>query len=246
MPYRTVPEGKMQESKARFPTIYNLTKNGTITAGKCLFYGFATHENTVFCRESYKNAQALFDHVGEINLQPGAMDGMKVKFVGPAGELDKLKAKFGADKAEFFELDEGSMFFAQTDKAVMPDKHVSIMPFFTVPDGKMAEFKKHFGTFYECTKNGTGLGSKQCLYYGFAINGNTVYCREGYVNAAGALAHANEVKEVLGKAIEMVGRDNLDISVIGPKAELEKLKEALGSLGPKFYDLDDGAMITVQ
>ena len=60
--------------------------------------------------------------------------------------------------------------------------HVSIAPYFKVPDEKWAEFKSGFAPFYEKTRNGT-MKNGQCLYYGFAIHGNTIYCREGYKDA---------------------------------------------------------------
>ena len=41
----------------------------------------------------------------------------------------------------------------------------------------MEEFKAGFPAFYEATKAGT-LASGNCLYYGFAVEGNTVFCRE--------------------------------------------------------------------
>ena len=69
---------------------------------------------------------------------------------------------------------------------------VQIVPYFTVPDGKMDEFKAGWPAFYEHTKAGT-MASGHCLYYGFTVEGNTVYCREGYTSADGLLAHLGEV-----------------------------------------------------
>ena len=60
--------------------------------------------------------------------------------------------------------------------------HVTIAPYFTVPEGKLDEFKSGFADFYERTRNGT-MKNGQCFYYGFAINGNVVHCREGYKDA---------------------------------------------------------------
>jgi len=118
------------------------------------------------------------------------------------------------------------------------DTHVSLAPTFTVPEGKMGDFKAAFPTFYDATKGGTDL----CLYYGFAQCGDKVFCREGYKDAAGALAHVGEVGEALGKAMAMVGEGGVSLDVHGPKEELDKLKDALGPLGAKFYEMDGGAM----
>merc|ERR1719169_273630 len=106
------------------------------------------------------------------------------------------------------------------------DTHVTIVPCFTVPDGKMDEFKAGFPAFYEKTKAGT-FASGECLYYGFAIEGNKVFCREGYKSAAGVLAHLGEVKAELDAAVGLVGEGGLNLAVMGPTGELEKLKEAM-------------------
>ena len=119
------------------------------------------------------------------------------------------------------------------------DMHVTIVPYFTVPEGKMDEFKAGFADFYKHTKEGTGA-SGECLYYGFAQEGNTIFCREGYRSAAGVLAHLGEVKAELDTVVALVGDGGLNLAVMGPVAELEKLKEAMGPLGTKFFALDEG------
>ena len=130
------------------------------------------------------------------------------------------------------------MFFSQTSE-LMPDSHVTIVPYFTVPEGKMDEFKAGFADFYKHTKEGTGA-SGECLYYGFAQEGNKIFCREGYRSAAGVLAHLGEVKAELDNVVALVGAGGLNLAVMGPVAELEKLKEPMGPLGTKFFALDEG------
>ena len=66
------------------------------------------------------------------------------------------------------------------------------MPYFTVPDGKMDEFKKTYADFYKHTGEGT-MTTGDCTYYGFTEEGNTVHCREGYTSADGVLKHLGEV-----------------------------------------------------
>ena len=134
-----------------------------------------------------------------------------------------------------------SHFFGQKASAKpepTADTHVTIVPYFTVPEGKMDEFKRGFAAFYEGAKAGTD----ECLYYGFCVCGDKVFCREGYKSAAGVLAHLGDVKAPLDAAVALVGEGGLDLSVMGPAAELEKLKEALGPLGTKFW-ATDGANI---
>ena len=48
------------------------------------------------------------------------------------------------------------------------------------------------------------------------------------------LAHLQEVKTELDKAVALVGEGGLSLSVMGPAKELDKLREALEPLGTKF------------
>ena len=120
--------------------------------------------------------------------------------------------------------------------AAAADTHVTIVPYFTVPDGKMDEFKAGFKGFYD----GVATGTDETLYYGFATCGNKVFCREGYKSAAGALAHIADVDGPLNAALAIVGEGGLDLSVMGPAAELDQMREALTPLGCKFWETDGG------
>merc|ERR1719197_1336016 len=122
----------------------------------------------------------------------------------------------------FFALDEGAIFLGESKASELAqDSHVTIVPYFTVPEGKMDAFKAGFADFYKHTKEGTAA-SGECLYYGFAHEGNK--------SAAGVLAHLGEVKAELDKAVSIVGPGGLSLAVMGPTAELEKLKEPMGPL----------------
>merc|ERR1711879_758840 len=153
--------------------------------------------------------------------------------MGPASELEKLKEPLGPLGTKFWELDSGSLW---NGCASGPDTHVSIMPYFTVPDGKVDQFKSAFEKFY----SGTKAGTEECLYYGFAVHGNEVFCREGYKSAEGVLAHLGDVKAALDEVVALV-EGAVDVSVIGPLAELEKLKEPLSPFGAKFWETDSGS-----
>jgi hypothetical protein len=63
-------------------------------------------------------------------------------------------------------------------------RFVQIITSFTVPEGKMDEFKASWPEWYDERKQ-TAMYSRKCLYYGFTVEGNTVHCREGYKNADG-------------------------------------------------------------
>ncbi len=73
------------------------------------------------------------------------------------------------------------------------------------------------------------------LFYEFTINGDEVFCREGYVNAEALLAHLDNVSAMLAQALTMA--ELVRIEVHGPAAELDKLQEPLAHLKPAWFQL---------
>jgi quinol monooxygenase YgiN len=102
--------------------------------------------------------------------------------------------------------------------------------YFKVPSDKMPHLKAILPEFAAKTRNETGN-----LFYEFTINGDEVFCREGYVNAEALLAHLENVGAMLAQALVMA--DLIRIEVHGPAAELAKLKEPLAHLKPAWFEL---------
>jgi len=115
----------------------------------------------------------------------------------------------------------------------LEDSMCTIVPYFTVQEGKLDEFKAVGEQMVEATKT-----EKECLFYGFSFNGNRVFCREGYTGADGLLAHLANVDALLKQALGMASLDIFEIH--GPEAELAKLREPLKALGPTFFVLETG------
>src|SRR5205823_876319 len=109
-------------------------------------------------------------------------------------------------------------------------RFVSLHPYFKVPSDKMPYLKAILPEFAAKTRNETGN-----LFYEFTINGDEVFCREGYVNAEALLAHLENVGAMLEQALAMA--DLIRIEVHGPAAELAKLKEPLAHLKPAWFEL---------
>jgi hypothetical protein len=99
-------------------------------------------------------------------------------------------------------------------------RFISLHPYFRVPSDKMPHLKTILPEFAAKTRNKTGN-----LFYEFTINGDEVFCREGYVNAEALLAQA------------LTMADLIRIEVHGPAAELAKLKEPLAHLKPAWFEL---------
>jgi len=105
---------------------------------------------------------------------------------------------------------------------------VSLHPYFKVHRGKLAKVKAGFPRFVEKTAT-----EEKVLFYEFTLNGDEIFCREGYTDAEGLLAHLDNVGELLAELLTM--GDLTRVEVHGPSTELEKLKEPLAHLNPAWF-----------
>ena len=113
------------------------------------------------------------------------------------------------------------------------DTCCTIVPYFRVADARLDAFKELCQQFV-----GKAGGEPKCLYYGFSFCGNEAHCREGYADAEGALAHLENVGQLLDEAFKMAELIRLEIH--GPEEELAKLREPLSKLNPQFFTLEYG------
>jgi quinol monooxygenase YgiN len=111
---------------------------------------------------------------------------------------------------------------------------VSIHPYFKVHPGKLEAFKAAFPAFIEKTKS-----EERNLFYEFSVNGDEVFCREGYIGAEGLLAHLDNVGALLAEAFKIADLARLEIH--GPAEELEKLRGPLAHLNPQWFALAGGS-----
>lgn len=113
------------------------------------------------------------------------------------------------------------------------DTCCTLVPYFTVHDEKLDEFKALCEKFVEQTESEPG-----CMFYGFSFDGHNAHCREGYEDADGILAHLDNVGETLQAALKISDLARLEIH--GPASELEKLHEPLKDLSPQYFNLEYG------
>ena len=108
---------------------------------------------------------------------------------------------------------------------------VSLHPYFKVHPGQLVAFKAMLPGFVART------GSEaQNLFYEFTVNGDEVFCREGYVNAEALLAHLENLGAMLAEAMKIA--DLIRLELHGPATELEKLKAPLAHLKPVCFALE--------
>ncbi len=115
----------------------------------------------------------------------------------------------------------------------LEDTVCTLVPYFAVQDGKLDEFKGIGEQMVERTRSEAAV-----RFYGFSFSGQRAHCREGYNDAAGLLAHLENVGELLGEALKIAKLDLLEVH--GPAAELEKLKEPLKDLNPTYFTMETG------
>lgn len=108
---------------------------------------------------------------------------------------------------------------------------VSLHPYFKVHPGKLEDFKAKLPAFIEKTAT-----EEKNLFYGFSINGDEIFCREGYVDAEGVLAHLDNVGAMLAEAFKIADLTRLELH--GPAQELEKLKRPLAHLKPAWFTVE--------
>ena len=113
------------------------------------------------------------------------------------------------------------------------DTCCTVVPYFKVHDGKLADFKALCERFMAQTET-----EEKCLYYGFSFNGDQAHCREGYKDGAGVLAHLENVGPMLEEALAIADLTRLEIH--GPETELAQLREPLAAFNPEYFVLEYG------
>ena len=105
---------------------------------------------------------------------------------------------------------------------------VSLHPYFKAHAGQRQACHALLPAFVEKTQP-----DPDCLYYEFTAQGDEIFCREAYANAAAALAHLETVGPLLGEMLKIADLARLEIH--GPEAELELMKPALSELSPAWF-----------
>lgn len=114
-----------------------------------------------------------------------------------------------------------------------PETTVSIHPYFQPHEGKLDEFVAGMSAFVERTSS-----EEAVLFYDFTVCDGIVFCREAYVGAEGALAHLENVGDLLQAALGI--SDLVRLEVHGAAAELDKMREPLKDLPVQWFVLETG------
>ena len=113
------------------------------------------------------------------------------------------------------------------------DSCVSIQPYFRIPAEREQEVMELCQQFVDRSSQ-----ESLCIYYGFSKAGEILHCREGYRGAAGALAHLENVGELLQTFLQICEFTKLEVH--GSREELETLRPALRAFPVEFFELQMG------
>tara|TARA_R110000850_G_scaffold25755_10_gene73989 strand:+ start:1655 stop:2014 length:360 start_codon:yes stop_codon:yes gene_type:complete len=114
-----------------------------------------------------------------------------------------------------------------------PQTIVTIHPYFKPHEGMWDAFIGNLQAFVEKTRSEEGV-----LFYDFTICDDTVFCREAYSGASGALAHLDNVGSLLEEALKI--SDLVRLEVHGAAAELDQMREPLKDLPIQWFVLETG------
>lgn len=106
-PYFKVRPGQMPAAKA----ILDEFLQRTATEPGVLNYEFTICGDTIFCREAYRDADALLAHVGNVGAQVEKMLGLaelaRIEIHGPAAELAKLQGPLAGMNPAWYVYERG-------------------------------------------------------------------------------------------------------------------------------------------
>lgn len=106
-PYFKVFPGKLDS----FKELCKLFIEQASRESKCLYFGFSFHENEVYCREGYEDADGLLEHVRCV--EPLFKEALKLAEItrleihGIEKELTKLREPLSSLNPKFFTLECG-------------------------------------------------------------------------------------------------------------------------------------------
>lgn len=205
----------------------------------CIHYAFCfTEDGRAHCREAYTSAETALQHLADVDTPLKAvLDGVaeleRLEVHGPKVEIDKLVEPLTPLGCKFFVTEWG---FRPTKAAMADDTVLHLYPYFKLKDAP--KFKQIWKQAYAGTKG--AAADEKSHAYAFSFEADEVAsCREAYGDADGILLHLKNVDSPLKAALDGPA-DLMRLEVHGPKAECEKLQEALGPLGCVFYHTEWG------
>ncbi|CAE7793016.1 unnamed protein product, partial [Symbiodinium necroappetens] len=224
-----------ESEEARATTVMNTYVESTKAEKGCLWYAWDRAGNKLFCNEAYEDAQAVLAHMknleklGDFN---GAAKLTQIEFHGQSVELEKLRTTATAVNARLFTEDQGASFMHPVSgaEACTPSTLCTVHAYYDLMDENKAE--PVLADLAAKTKTERG-----CLYYGWTKAGDTLFCREGYLDSAAVLAHLSNVQSFDGLSNCATLRR---LELHGPAAEIAKLRQVAQEMKAECFERVSG------
>jgi quinol monooxygenase YgiN len=209
-----------------------------------LFYGFVANKesNTLVCRESYLDGNAVNKHLDNVKIPLGKLlDGpaelVSMHVQGPEEELAKVKPGLDPLGATYTYLHPSGFTNMVTAAEDLPHTFCTIYPTFTVVDWPKVE-EEVIPVLIEATKS-----EKGCVYYGFTLNkeDNKLICHEAYADGDALNTHLANALPILGPALDGGLMKMESLIMTGPADQLKLAKESGDALGAVYQEtIPDG------
>ena len=186
------------------------------TAGEagCIYYGWTVSEDgtRMMCRETYVDGKAAAAHlaaavpiVGEM-LDSGAVALESIGVMGTEADLADVKAEADKLEAGYWTVwDSFENLKKKGSDVAATENFCTIQPTFTIVDLATAE-----PLMKECVD--ATKAEKGCVYYGWTIKDDKLFCREAYVDGDAVDAHLANAVPIQGR--ERVIRRRFDVGVL--------------------------------
>ena len=81
---------------------------------------------------------------------------------------------------------------------------------------------------------------KGCIYYGWTVEGDKLFCREAYVDGDAIVEHLKNAGPIIGPCLEAGVLKLESFQIHCGKDELPKLKKDADGFGAVYYIVDSG------
>jgi len=201
----------------------------------CLWYAWDRSGEKLFCNEAYQDAQAVLTHMKNLEKAGTFKDAAKltqIEFHGPAVELEKLRSAAEAVNARLFTEDGGASFMhpLKPGADAEPASLCTLHAYYDLTDEGKAE--PVLADLAARTKSESG-----CVYHGWTKAGDTLFCREGYLDSDAVLAHLSNVASCTGLA-DCTRLRRLELH--GPPSQLAKLQDIAQQMGAECFERQEG------
>jgi len=204
----------------------------------CLFYGWTICGDKLQCRETYVDGAAVNTHLASAGPLVGKMldaGVAKLDSIGIMGSEEDIavckEAGDGLGCAYWKNWASFTNIKLATAETVETKNFLVLQPTFTIVDQAKAE--PFMQRMVEATREKEREG---CMYYGWNIMGDKLFCREAYIDGASVVKHIQNAGPIVGEMLDS-GAAKLDgIELHGPAAEIAVAKEECDKLGCTYWE----------